>query len=98
MAPPRQLPYPYQTPISFITSSFVNTSENRNDALKDELDSSLYIDVPGFFDTLFGDLANLKSVAEAVFEKCQRGEDPLYKKEEAGGWRDWPKTHRRNRC
>jgi hypothetical protein len=64
--PPRQLPYPYQTPISFNTGSFVNTSENRkhfDDALKEELDSSLYIDVPGFFDAFFGEVPNLTSVS-----------------------------------
>jgi hypothetical protein len=90
--PPRQLPYPHQTPISFNTGSFVNTSENRkhfDDALKEELDSSLYIDVPGFFDAFFSDVANLTSVTDAVFRKCQEGKDPLYSEEE-GGWRDWP--------
>ena len=91
--PPRQLPYPHQTPISFNTGSFVNTSENRkkhfDGALRDELDSSLYIDVPGFFDAFFGDVANLTSVADAIFRKCQGGKDPLYTEE--GGWRDWPK-------
>jgi len=90
--PPRQLPYPYQTPISFNTGSFVNTSENRkhfDDALKEELDSSLYIDVPGFFDAFFGEVPNLTSVADAVFSKCQEGKDSLYNEEEVG-WRDWP--------
>jgi hypothetical protein len=90
--PPRQLPYPHQTPISFNTGSFVNTSENRkhfDGALRDELNSSLYIDVPGFFDAFFGDVANLTSVADAVFRKCQGGKDPLYTEE--SGWRDWPK-------
>jgi hypothetical protein len=87
--PPRQLPYPHQTPISFNTGSFVNTSENRkhfNGALRDELDSSLYINVPGFFDAFFDNVANLTSVADAVFRKCQGGKDPLYTEE--GGWRD----------
>jgi Fungal protein kinase len=91
--PPRQLPYPYQTPISFNTSSFVNTSENRKQfdgALKEELESSLYIDVPGFFDAFFGDVASLTSVADIVFKKCKGGKDPLYS-EEGAGWRDWPK-------
>jgi hypothetical protein len=71
--PPRQLPYPYQTPISFNTGSFVNTSENRkhfNDALKEKLDSSFYIDVSGFFDAFLGKVPNLTSVADAVFSKC----------------------------
>jgi hypothetical protein len=71
----------------------VYPSENRkkhfDGALRDELDSSLYIDVPGFFDTFFGDVANLTSVADVIFRKCQGGKDPLYIEE--GGWRDWPK-------
>src|SRR6266498_1639678 len=86
--PPRQLPYPHQTPISFNTGSFVNTSENRkhfNDALKDKLGSSLYIDVPGFFKIFFGEVTNLTSVAKAVFKKCQERKDLLYKKGERGG-------------
>jgi hypothetical protein len=89
--PPRQLLYPHQTSISFNTGSFVNTSENRkhfNNALKDEFGSSLYIDIPDFFGVFFVEVANLTSVADAVFRKCQRGKDPLYNVE--GGWRDWP--------
>ncbi|KAI9767834.1 MAG: hypothetical protein M1839_004335 [Geoglossum umbratile] len=91
--PPRPLPYPNQTPISFNTGSLANTSEYRkhfDGALKDELDSSLYIDIPNFFDTFFGELMNLESVARAVFKKCQEDENPLYKEGEGGGWRDWP--------
>ncbi|KAI9766363.1 MAG: hypothetical protein M1840_006627 [Geoglossum simile] len=88
---PRPLPYPNQTPISFNTGSLANTSEYRkhfDGALKDELDSSLYIDIPNFFDTFFGELMNLESVARAVFKKCQEDENPLYKEGEGGGWRD----------
>jgi Fungal protein kinase len=91
--PPRPLPYLDRTPISFNTGSLANTSEYRkhfDGALKDELDSSLYIDIPGFFDTFFGELTSLESVAEAVFRKCKEGENPLYKDREGGGWRDWP--------
>ncbi|KAI9777129.1 MAG: hypothetical protein M1839_009085 [Geoglossum umbratile] len=91
--PPRPLPYPNQTPISFNTGSLANTSEYRkhfDGALKDELDSSLYIDIPNFFDTFFGELMNLESVARAVFKKCKEDENPLYKEGEGGGWRDWP--------
>jgi hypothetical protein len=90
--PPRQLPCPHQTPIFFNTGSFVNTSENRkhfDGALRDKLDSSLYIDVPGFFDAFFGDVANLTSVADVIFRKCQERKDPLYTEE--GGWHDWHK-------
>jgi hypothetical protein len=93
-SPPRQLPYPHQTPISFNTGSFVNTSENRkhfNDALKDKLGSSLYIDVPSFFEVFFREVTDLTSMTDAVFNKYQGGKDPLYN-EEKGGWRDWPKN------
>ena len=71
--PSRQLPYPYQIPISFNTSSLVNMFENRkylDNALKDELGSSLYIDVPGLFDAFFGKVTNLEPTAEVVFKKC----------------------------
>ena len=61
-----------------------------DDILKDELDLLLYIDIPNFFDTFFGELVNLESVAGAVFKKCQEDENPLYKEGEGGGWRDWP--------
>jgi Fungal protein kinase len=90
--PPRPLPYLNRTPISFNTGSLANTSEYRkyfDSALKDELDSSLYVDVPGFFDAFFGGVTGLQSLAEVVFKKCQEGEDPLYKAE--GGWHSWPK-------
>jgi hypothetical protein len=50
---------PGETPISFTTASSVNTSEHRKDQLKSELGSSLYFDVPGFFDALFGEVKNL---------------------------------------
>ncbi|KAI9767325.1 MAG: hypothetical protein M1840_005734 [Geoglossum simile] len=69
-----------------------NTSEYRkyfDGALKDELDSSLYVDVPGFFDAFFIEITGLQSLAEVAFKKCQEGKDPLYKAE--GGWGSWPK-------
>jgi hypothetical protein len=48
--PARLLPHLDQTAYSFNTSSFANTSENR----KDEVGSSLYVDVPSFLDAFFG--------------------------------------------
>ena len=91
--PPRPLPYPNETPISFNTGSLTNTSEYRkhfDNTLKDELDSSLHIDIPNFFDTFFGELTSLESVAVGVFKKCQEDESSLYKEGEGGCWRDWP--------
>jgi hypothetical protein len=90
---PRQLFYHPRTPIFLNTGSFVNKSDKRkyfDDALKDEPGSSLYIDIPDFFDTFFGEVANLTTITDAVFRKCQRRKDPLYNKED--GWRDWPKN------
>ncbi|KAH0562855.1 hypothetical protein GP486_002528 [Trichoglossum hirsutum] len=90
---PPLLPYLDQTPISFNTSGLANTSEYRkhfDGALKDELHSSLHIGVSSLFDTFFSEVTNLELVAQAVFKKCQEGENPLYKEGEGGGWRDWP--------
>jgi Fungal protein kinase len=91
--PPRPLPNLVGTPIVFNTGSLTNTSEHRkyfDNALKEELNSSLHVDVPGFFDAFFGEVTGLQLLAEVVFKKCQEGEDPLYK---AGdGWRYWPKV------
>ncbi|KFY03930.1 hypothetical protein V490_00046 [Pseudogymnoascus sp. VKM F-3557] len=89
--PPRPLPFLNQTPWSNATSSIVNSSEHRkyaNEALKEELGSSLYIGVPGFVDAFFGGMAELDSISKAVFAKCQQGGDPLFT--EGRGWRDWP--------
>jgi len=61
--------YPHQTPARFTTTSFVNTSEERkyfDNELKDELGSSLYIDVPDFFDAFFSGVSDL---AEPVWER-----------------------------
>lgn len=90
--PPRSFPNLDQTPWVQTTSSFVNSSEQRryvDDIMKDELGSSLYIGVPGFYDAFFGNITGLEEAAAAVFTKCQQGEDPLYNEEH--GWRDWPK-------
>lgn len=89
--PPRALRSLDQTPYSFNTSSFVNTSEYRkhvDGVLKDELGSDLYIGVPRFYEAFFGEIEGLETAAAAVFMKCQKGVDPLYSEEL--GWRDWP--------
>ncbi|KAI9770972.1 MAG: hypothetical protein M1840_002676 [Geoglossum simile] len=76
--PPRPLPRSDRTPIMGNTSTSFNTSEYRrylDDALKDELNSSLHIDIPGFFDAFFSGVTNLESVTEAVFRKCKEGDN-----------------------
>ena len=69
----------------------MNSSEQRkyvDDVLKVELGSSLHVGVPGFYDAFFGDIADLETVAAAVFMKCQKGNNPSYNQDR--GWRDWP--------
>jgi Fungal protein kinase len=88
---PCALPNLDQTPFSFNTSSFVNTSEYRkhvDDVLKVELGSDLYIGVPRFYEAFFGEIEGLETAAAAIFMKCQKGVDPLYSEEL--GWHEWP--------
>jgi len=82
-----------QTPWSFNTGGFEDTSEHRkqvDDALKQELLPSLRIDVPDFVDAVFGHVPRLDELAEAVFDLCQEGDAPLYK--EGSGWARWPRS------
>src|SRR5258708_29661513 len=70
-------------------SSFANSSEHRkyvDDVLKEEL-GPIYIGIPGFFAAIFGGVTGLKLTVKAVFEKCNKGNEPLYHK---GGWHGWP--------
>jgi hypothetical protein len=55
--------------------------------LKGEL-GHLYVGIPGFFDAFFGDVPGLRPAAQAVFDKCQEGDSPLYRL--ASGWQGWP--------
>jgi len=74
------------------TAGIVNSSESRvffDKELKMELDTSLYIGVPGFEEAFFGGVLNLQSIAKTVYKKCQEGDDPLFNKE-TGGWQGWP--------
>lgn len=47
--------------------------------LKDELVSSLFVGVPGFYEAFFDGVADLESVVETVFRM-----------EKGVGWHDWP--------
>ncbi|KAI9727184.1 MAG: hypothetical protein M1834_008492 [Cirrosporium novae-zelandiae] len=80
-----------QTPWSFNTSQFANTSEFREHVdpiLKSEIEGNLIIDHPHFFDAYFGSVTQLKEISQVVFETCKNMEPPLYT--ESTGWLDWP--------
>ncbi|KAF1965563.1 hypothetical protein BU23DRAFT_593649 [Bimuria novae-zelandiae CBS 107.79] len=83
-----------QTPWLHNTGSFANSIEHRkyvDGVLKEEL-GQLYVGVPDFFDAYFGSVSGLKSVAQAVFDKCKEGNDPLFQEE--SGWQGWPASAR----
>ncbi|KAI9725603.1 MAG: hypothetical protein M1834_000788, partial [Cirrosporium novae-zelandiae] len=93
--PPPFLPFfvssVQQTPWSFNTSQFANTSEFRehiDPILKSEMEGNLIIDHPHFFDVYFGGVTQLKEISQMVFEICKNIEPPLYT--EDTGWLDWP--------
>ncbi|KAL7957400.1 hypothetical protein V8C34DRAFT_325171 [Trichoderma compactum] len=78
-----------QTPWLHNTSSFVNSSEYRQDVdrvLKMEL-GPLYIVIPGFHEAFFGCVPDLQTASEAVFKKCLDGNQPLFQE----GWVGWPR-------
>ncbi|KID85972.1 serine/threonine-protein kinase Sgk2 [Metarhizium guizhouense ARSEF 977] len=87
--PPRSIASSLQqTPWSQNTSSFVNSSEYRQNVdpvLKLELEH-LYVGLPNFHKSFFGDIPELDMVSEAVFRKCTEGDSPLFKE----GWSGWP--------
>lgn len=88
--PPRPASSIQQTPWLRSTGSFANSTVYRrffDNVLKEEL-GPMYVGVPGFFEGFFGEVADLKPVAQAVFDKCTEGDTPLYYKE--GGWHGWP--------
>lgn len=84
-----------QTPLFRSTAGFANSSEYRKNVdrvLKEEL-GTLYVGMPGFYETFFGAVLNLKSASQAVFKKCTEGDDPLFDQ----GWRDWPEDANQDR-
>ncbi|KAB8213788.1 hypothetical protein BDV33DRAFT_49016 [Aspergillus novoparasiticus] len=73
--PPRPPPYVEQTPYSCSTSMISNSHERRDDidpVLKEEL-SSIYTDVPGFEEALFGGVKDLEKAGTAVFHRFIEG-------------------------
>lgn len=84
-----------QTPHSFNSGFFIDTSEQRtqmDDTLKAELLPSLQLDIPDFVHTVFGRLPQLHELAEKVFQRCQDGDVPLFTKDK--GWAKWPPSAR----
>lgn len=47
----------------------------------------MYVDVPGFSEAFFGEVAGLHPAAQAVLDKCKEGDDSLLQK---SVWRGWP--------
>jgi hypothetical protein len=81
--PPRPASSVQQTPWLRSTASFANSNEHRkyvDDVLKEEL-GHMYVGVPGFFDAFFGEVADLRSAAQTVFDKCREGDTPFYQEE-----------------
>ncbi|KAF2680211.1 hypothetical protein K458DRAFT_445416 [Lentithecium fluviatile CBS 122367] len=88
--PPRPASSFPQTPWLRNTSSFANSTEHRkyvDDVLKEEL-GPMYVRIPSFFEAFFGEIAGLEPAAQAVFERCKAGNNPLYREE--SGWQGWP--------
>ena len=80
-----------QTPWSFNTGGFEDTSEYRkqvDNPLKEELLPSLRIDIPDFVDAVFGYVPQLEDLAETIFGLCQEEDTLLYN--EGSGWSKWP--------
>lgn len=68
--------------------SIVNSSEYRkftDNVLKDDL-GTMYVDIPHFHETILGGIQGLGEVAQAIFDQCCEGPDPLFHE----GWTGWP--------
>ena len=88
--PPRTASF-QQTPWSFNTGSFADTSDLRRNVdpiLKDEVEDNLTIDHPDVFDTFFGQIPKLREMTAAVLQSCKEEESPLFR--EDVGWVEWP--------
>ncbi|OCK78451.1 hypothetical protein K432DRAFT_427264 [Lepidopterella palustris CBS 459.81] len=88
--PPRIASF-QQTPWTFNTGSFADTSDLRRNVdpiLKDEVEDNLKIDHPEVFDTFFGQIPRLHEITAAVLQSCKEAEPPLF--QEDVGWTEWP--------
>lgn len=82
-----------QTPWSYKAGESLAASESRSQmdpALTSEIISCLRLDILDFLPTVFGDNLQLKEKADCVFEKCQKGDAPLYV--HGKGWIKWPEN------
>ncbi|ROW06356.1 hypothetical protein VPNG_07510 [Cytospora leucostoma] len=82
----------FQTQTTVVASSgpSVNNDELRRDidnVIRGEL-GVIYTGIPRFHDTFFGHVAELEEVSNKVFDQCQEGPAPLFKK--GHGWTGWP--------
>ncbi|KAH8727358.1 hypothetical protein GQ44DRAFT_738332 [Phaeosphaeriaceae sp. PMI808] len=80
-----------QTPWSFNTGSFADTSDLRKNVdpiLKDEVEDNLTTDHQDAFDTFFGQITQLREMTAAVLQSCKEVEPPLF--QENVGWVEWP--------
>jgi uncharacterized coiled-coil protein SlyX len=78
--PPRPTSSFLQTPWLRSTGSFANSTEHRkyvDNVLKKEL-GPMYVRIPGYFKASFEEVANLQPAAQAVFQRCCEGDNPLY--------------------
>jgi hypothetical protein len=89
-APPHTASF-QQTPWTFNTGSFADTSDMRKDVdpiLKNEVEGNLRVDHPDVFTTFFGEIPRLHEMTTAVLQSCKDAEPPLF--QEGVGWVDWP--------
>ncbi|OTB04510.1 hypothetical protein M426DRAFT_58388 [Hypoxylon sp. CI-4A] len=78
-----------QTPSSRNMGSLVNSSERRNDTdpvVREDL-GPMYVDIPRLYEAFFGNIAELESASQNIFERCCVGSDPLFQE----GWTGWPR-------
>ncbi|KAL1894084.1 hypothetical protein Cpir12675_003819 [Ceratocystis pirilliformis] len=85
----RNLTLPFLFALQSIpTAGFGNSSEfcqNVDPVLRSELEH-LYVGLPNFHKTFFGDVPNLDTVSDAVFGRCTEGDNLFFEE----GWIGWP--------
>ncbi|KAH7119563.1 hypothetical protein B0J11DRAFT_534071, partial [Dendryphion nanum] len=69
-----------------VTESTPSPRIHVDKVLKEEL-GHMYVDVAGFSEALFGEVSGLGPAAQAAFDKCKEGDNPLYLD---NAWRGWP--------